>query len=66
MKKTDLLHLFTYLMIIIILSNWYINYTIIPILVIVIFIFFIVSIEIIIENCKLKGKVKKEKKKNED
>ena len=66
MKKTDLLHLFTYLMIIIILSNWYINYTIIPILVIVIFIFFIVSIEIIIENCKLKGKVKKEKKNNEN
>jgi len=62
MRKIDIFHLFMYLMIIIILSNWYINFTIVPILVIVIFIFFIISIEIIIENWKNKKKIKKEKK----
>jgi len=62
MRKIDIFHLFIYLMIIIILSNWYINFTIVPILVIVIFIFFIISIEIIIENWKNKKKIKKEKK----
>ena len=60
MRKVDIIHLFIYLMIIIILSNWYINYTIIPILVIVMFIFFIISTEIIIENWKYKRKMKKE------
>lgn len=61
-RKVNLIHLFIYLMIIIILSNWYINYTIIPILVIVVFIFFIISTEIIIENWKSKRKLKKLKK----
>lgn len=54
MKKTDLIHIFIYLMIFIILSNWYINYIIIPIISIIFVITFGIMIKLIFENKKLK------------
>ena len=62
MRKLDILHLFIYLMIFIILSNWYINFVLIQILGLVNFIIFIYClIAIKIQIKYKKGKIKNEK-----
>ena len=58
MRKIDIVHLFIYLMIFVILSNWYINYAIISILIMINTIIWILYIKLIIKNKKLKRIIK--------
>lgn len=62
MRKVDIIHLFIYFMIWIILSNWYINYILIRILSVILFTFFLFSISMIISSDKIKKENKKLKK----
>ena len=59
MRKIDIIHIFIYLMIFIILSNWFINIIIIGILQIVLMIMFWIFIDLVIINRKLKKENKK-------
>lgn len=58
MRKIDIVHLFIYLMIFIVLSNWYINLIIVNIIGIVNVIMFIIYINLVFKNRKLNKKLK--------
>jgi len=59
MRKVDIIHLFIYFMIYIVLSNWYINSIIIGILAIVNLIIWFIFMKLVLENKKLKKENKK-------
>lgn len=59
MRKIDIIHFFIYLMIYIVLSNWYINSIIISILGIVNLIMWFIFMKLVLENEKLKKENKK-------
>lgn len=59
MRKVDIIHLFIYLMIFVVLSNWYINYAIIGISIMINVIMWIIFIKLVIINRKLKKENKK-------
>lgn len=59
MRKIDVVHLFIYLIIFVVLSNWYINYIIIGISIMINTIIWIIFMKLIIINSKLKKENKK-------
>ena len=59
MKENDIVHLFVYLMIFIVLSNWYINFTIISILGIINLIIWFIFMKLVLKNRNLKKENKK-------
>ena len=63
MRSIDIIHMFIYLFIFIVLSNWYINSVIISILGIVNLLIWIIYMKLIIKNRKLKKENKKLKNK---